>query len=227
MSQIELKASDGHTLGGYEANPTGKPRGGIVVVQEIFGVNSHIRSICDRFAAEGYVAIAPAIFDRFERDFETGYTPENVELAKALIAKFDMGKCLLDVAAAREAVGSAGKIGIVGFCLGGSVAFATATRLDGFSAATCFYGGMAQKFAGEKARCPVQFHFGADDASIPPENYLEVKAKQPGAEFYVYENAGHGFHCDARGSYTQAASALAWQRTLDFFARRVAAGPGV
>jgi carboxymethylenebutenolidase len=222
-----LKASDGHTLGAYEAKPSSAPRGGIVVVQEIFGVNSHIRSICDRLAAEGYVAVAPAVFDRFERDFETGYSPENVELAKGLIPKFDMGKCLLDVAAAREAIGSAGKIGIVGFCLGGSVAFASATRLDGISAASSFYGGMAQKFAGEKARCPVQFHFGADDASIPPENYLEVKEKQPDAEFYVYENAGHGFHCDARASYAPAASALAWQRTLDFFARHVALGPGL
>lgn len=222
MSKIELTAADGHTLGAYRADPTDAPRGGIVVVQEIFGVNSHIRAICDRLAAEGYVAVAPAIFDRFAPDFETGYTAENVEHAKTLIPKFDMGKCLLDVAAARDALAGAGKVGIVGFCLGGSVAFAAATRLDGFSAASSFYGGMANRFAGETARCPVQFHYGADDAGIPPENYNEVKAKQPQAEFYVYENAGHGFHCDQRGSYAPAASALAWRRTLDFFARTLA-----
>ncbi|MGK9055320.1 dienelactone hydrolase family protein [Neorhizobium petrolearium] len=224
MANITLTASDGHTFGAYEAKPAGILSAGIVVVQEIFGVNSHIRSICDRLAAEGYVAIAPAIFDRFEPDFETGYTAENVELAKTLLPKFDMGKCLLDVAAARDAVASAGTIGIVGFCLGGSVAFAAATRLEGFSAASSFYGGMTQKFADEKAHCPVQFHYGADDAGIPPENYLEVKAKQADAEFYVYENAGHGFHCDARASFAPAASALAWRRTLDFFAKHVAVG---
>lgn len=222
MSKIELTATDGHTLGAYRADPTGAPRGGIVVVQEIFGVNSHIRAICDRLATEGYAAVAPAIFDRFAPDFETGYTAENVEHAKTLIPKFDMGKCLLDVAAARDALAGAGKVGIVGFCLGGSVASAAATRLDGFSASSSFYGGMANRFAGETARCPVQFHYGADDAGIPPENYNEVKAKQPQAEFYVYENAGHGFHCDQRGSYAPAASALAWRRTLDFFARTLA-----
>lgn len=222
MGKIELTAGDGHRLGAYRADPKGAPRGGIVVVQEIFGVNSHIRSICDRLAAEGYAAVAPAIFDRFERDFETGYSPENVEHAKTLIPKFDMGKCMLDVAAARDALASTGKVGIVGFCLGGSVAFAAATKLDGFSAASSFYGGLANKFAADKARCPVQFHYGADDTGIPPENYNEVKAKQPQAEFYVYDNAGHGFHCDQRGSYAPAASTLAWQRTLDFFARNVA-----
>ncbi len=221
MAQKELTASDGHRLGAYVAMPDGKPRGGIVVVQEIFGVNSHIRSICDRLAAAGYAAIAPAIFDRFERDFETGYSPEDIERAKALIPRFQMDACLLDIDAARAAIDSAGKVGIVGFCLGGSVAFATATRLDGFSGASCFYGGMVQKFAGERPRCPVQFHFGADDASIPPENYLDVKARQPDAEFHLYQGAGHGFNCDQRQSYEPAAAALAWERTLDFFGRTV------
>jgi len=222
MSQIILKASDGHTLGAYRADPEGAPKGGIVVVQEIFGVNSHIRSICDRLAAQGYAAIAPAIFDRFEREFETGYTPQNIEHAKTLIPKFDMGKCLLDVAAARDALASTGKVGIIGFCLGGSVAFAAATKLDGFAAASSFYGGMSNRFAGDKARCPVQFHYGADDAGIPPENYNEVRTKQPQAEFHLHENAGHGFHCDQRGSFAPEASARAWKHTLDFFARHLA-----
>lgn len=221
MAELELTAQDGHRLGAYRAGPSGKPRGGIVVVQEIFGVNAHIRSICDRLAGAGYAAIAPAIFDRFERDFETGYTPADIERAKALMPRFKMDACLLDVAAARDAVASAGKVGILGFCLGGSVAFAAATRLDGFSAASCFYGGLIQNFAGERARCPVQLHYGAEDASIPPENYNDVKAKQPDAEFYVYEGAGHGFNCDQRQSYEPAAAAVAWQRTLDFFARHV------
>lgn len=221
MGRIELTAGDGHRLDAYEAKPQGAPRGGIVVVQEIFGVNAHIRSICDRLAALGYEAVAPAIFDRIERRFETGYTPENVELAKGLIPRFGMDACLLDIAAARDAVAPAGKVGIIGFCLGGSVAFAAATRLDGFSGASCFYGGLIQKFAGERARCPVQLHYGADDASIPPENYLDVKARQPDADFHVYENAGHGFNCDQRASYAPAAAALAWRRMQDFLARTV------
>ena len=221
MGQMELTARDGHRLGAYAAAPAGNPRGGIVVVQEIFGVNAHIRSICDRLAAAGYPAVAPAIFDRFERDFETGYAPADIERAKGLMPSFQMDACLLDVAAARDAVASAGKVGIVGFCLGGSVAFAAATRLDGFAAASCFYGGMIQKFAGERARCPVQLHYGADDASIPPENYLDVNARQPDAEFHVYEGAGHGFNCDQRQSYEPASAALAWRRTLDFLARHV------
>jgi len=221
MAELELTAQDGHRLGAYRAEPSGTPRGGIVVVQEIFGVNAHIRSICDRLAGAGYAAIAPAIFDRFERNFETGYAPADIERAKVLMPRFEMDACLLDVAAARDAVASAGKVGVLGFCLGGSVAFAAATRLDGFAAASCFYGGLIRNFAGEHARCPVQLHYGADDASIPPENYNDVKAKQPDAEFYFYEGAGHGFNCDQRQSYEPAAAAVAWRRTLDFFARHV------
>ncbi len=219
MAHLELTAADGHRLAAYRADPAGAARGAVVVVQEIFGVNSHIRSICDRLAEAGYVAIAPAIFDRYERDFETGYSPAEIERAKALMPGFQMDACLLDIEAARAQVAGAGKVGIVGFCLGGSVAYAVAARLPGFAAASSFYGGMVARLADQPPMCPVQFHFGADDASIPPENYNAVQAKRPEAEFHVYENAGHGFNCDQRGSYAPGPAALAWQRTLDFLAR--------
>ena len=221
MTTLRLTASDGHELDGWLATPQGTPRGGIVVVQEIFGVNSHIRSICDRLASEGYLALAPAIFDRIERDFECGYSPEEIAVARGFIPRFDMEGCLRDVDAARARVSEAGKVGIVGFCLGGSVAYGAAARLDGFSGASSFYGGMVNKLVSQPATCPMQFHYGADDTGIPPENYEAVRAACPEAEFYVYENAGHGFNCDQRASYAPEAAALAWSRTLDFLARTI------
>jgi len=219
MAMIDLTAGDGHRLGGWLAEPEGESRGGVVVIQEIFGVNSHIRSICDRLAAVGYRALAPAIFDRIERDFETGYTPEDIARARAMIPAFDMDKGLLDVAAARDFLAGSGKVGVVGFCLGGSVAYAVAARLDGFAAASSFYGGMVNRLVAQPPRCPVQFHYGADDTGIPPENYNAVQAALPEAEFHVYRNAGHGFNCDQRASYQPEAAALAWKRTLEFLGR--------
>lgn len=219
MAMIDLTAGDGHRLAGWLAEPEGESRGGVVVIQEIFGVNSHIRSICDRLAAVGYRALAPAIFDRIERDFETGYTPEDIARARAMIPAFDMDKGLLDVAAARDFLAGSGKVGVVGFCLGGSVAYAAAARLDGFAAASSFYGGMVNRLVAQPPRCPVQFHYGADDTGIPPENYNAVQAALPEAEFHVYRNAGHGFNCDQRASYQPEAAALAWKRTLEFLGR--------
>lgn len=216
MPNIELTASDGHVLGAYRADPAGKPKGGIVVIQEIFGVNSHIRSICDRLAALGYVAIAPAIFDRTERDFQSGYTPEDVERARAFIANPDFGSFLRDTEAARSAIADAGKTGIVGFCLGGSIAFLAATRLDGFSAAVGFYGGRINAYADEKPKCPVQLHYGSEDHGIPTSNVESVRARRPDCDIYVYEGAGHGFNCDERASYHPEAAKLAWTRTIAF-----------
>jgi carboxymethylenebutenolidase len=164
---LTLTTSDQHRLGAYRADPQGKPKGGIVVAQEIFGVNSHIRNVCDRLAAAGYVAAAPALFDRFVRDFESGYSPDEVAHARGFLAKIDWGKMLLDIEAGVNEVKSAGPVGVVGFCMGGSVAFLAATRLDGLSAAVAFYGGQIVKYADEKPKCPVQMHFGEQDAGIP------------------------------------------------------------
>lgn len=217
MPHISLTASDGHTLGAYRADPDGAPRGGIVVIQEIFGVNSHIRSICDRLAADGYAAIAPALFDRIERDFESGYSPEEVEKARSFLAAPDFDAYLRDTDAARVALDGAGKAEIVGFCLGGSVAFAAATRLDGFSAAVGFYGGRIAAMADETPRIPTQLHYGSEDGSIPMSNVETVRAKRPDVDIFVYEGAGHGFNCDARASYHPDAAKLAWERTMAFF----------
>ncbi len=215
---LSLITSDHHTLGAYRADPQGKPKGGIVVAQEIFGVNSHIRNVCDRLAAAGYVAVAPALFDRFVRDFESGYSPDEVAHARKYLGNIDWGKMLLDIEAGVKDVQAAGPVGVVGFCMGGSVAFLAATRLPGLSAAVAFYGGQIVKYADEKPKCPVQMHFGDQDASIPTSDVEIIKKKRPDTEIHVY-SAGHGFNCDERGSFHDASAKLAWQRTLDFLGK--------
>lgn len=221
MTDLTLIASDGHSFGAYQAEPAGAPRGAIVVIQEIFGVNSHIRSICDRLAEEGYVAIAPALFDRTERNFECGYTPEEIENARGFIAAPNWDEFVMDTEAARVQVASVGKVGVVGFCLGGSVTFLAATRLPGFAAASGFYGGAISNFADETPRCPVQLHYGAEDGGIPMSNVDGVRAKRSDCDIFVYEGAGHGFHCDQRGSFDDDSSKVAWGRTLELFKEHV------
>ena len=166
-NHITLTASDGFKLGAYRADPTGTPKGGLVVIQEIFGVNHHIRAVCDRFAALGYVSVAPAIFDRYQPNFESGYTPAEIEVARGYIGKADMGKMLADTQAAIDSIQSVGKVGITGYCLGGSIAFLAACRLKGLACAIGYYGGMIAKNADEKPKVPTMLHFGETDASIP------------------------------------------------------------
>ncbi|MFN3348293.1 dienelactone hydrolase family protein [Pseudorhodoplanes sp.] len=210
-----LTTTDNHSLGAYRADPAGAAKGAMVVAQEIFGVNSHIRNVCDRLAAAGYVAVAPALFDRFERDFQSGYSPEEVAHARSFLGKIDWTKMLLDIQAGIDSVKSAGPVGVIGFCMGGSAAFLAATRLTGLKAAVAFYGGQIVKYADEKPKCPVQMHFGETDASIPMSDVEIVKQKRPDCEIYVYP-AGHGFNCDERASFHDASATLAWERTLAF-----------
>jgi carboxymethylenebutenolidase len=212
---FSLTAADNHSLGAYRADPAGKPKGAMVVVQEIFGVNSHIRNVCDRLAAEGYVAVAPALFDRFVRDFQSGYSADEVAHARTYIAKIEWPKILLDIQAALDEVKPAGPLGVIGFCLGGSAAFLSATRLNGLKAAVAFYGGQIVKFADEKPKCPMQMHFGETDASIPMSDVAIVKEKRPDCEIYTYP-AGHGFYCDERASFHNPSATLAWERTVAF-----------
>jgi carboxymethylenebutenolidase len=217
--QLSLTTPDQHQLGAYRAEPKGMPKdrikGGLVVAQEIFGVNSHIRNVCDRLAAAGYVAVAPALFDRFVRDFESGYSPGEVAHARTYLAKIDWSKMLLDIEAGVKEVQSAGPVGVVGFCMGGSIAYLAATRLSGLSAAVAFYGGQIVKHANEKPKCPVQMHFGDQDTSIPLSDVETIRQKRPDTEVHVYP-AGHGFNCDERASFHEGSAKLAWQRTLDF-----------
>lgn len=212
---FSLTTTDNHSLGAYRADPAGRPKGAMVVAQEIFGVNSHIRNVCDRLAAQGYVAVAPALFDRFVRDFQSGYSPDEVAHARTYIAKIEWPKMLLDIQAGLDEVKSIGPLGVIGFCLGGSAAFLSATRLNGLKAAVAFYGGQIVKFADEKPKCPVQMHFGETDASIPMSGVEIIKQKRPDCEIYTYP-AGHGFYCDERASFHNPSATLAWERTIAF-----------
>jgi carboxymethylenebutenolidase len=219
-SKISLTASDGFKLGGYRAEAAGTPKGGLVVIQEIFGVNHHIRNVCDRFAALGYTSVAPAVFDRMTPDFECGYTPEEVEHARSFIPKIDWAAMMRDTAAAIASVSSVGKVGIVGYCMGGSVAFLAACNLTGLSCAIGYYGGAIAKNADKAPKVPTLLHFGDQDHSIPLTDVALVKEKRPDCEIYVY-HAGHGFSCDERGSYNEAAHKEALGRTLAWLQKYV------
>jgi carboxymethylenebutenolidase len=220
---ITLTASDKFELGAYRTTPTGTPKGAVVVIQEIFGVNHHIRTVCDRFAVQGYVAIAPAIFDRIERNFQSGYSEEEVAIARKFVAKPDWPAMLRDTQAAIDAVQDVGPVGIIGFCLGGSVAYAAATKLTGLSAAVGYYGGAIVRFADDKPTVPTQLHFGERDHGIPLSDVEIIRAKRPEVEVFVYDGAQHGFGCDERASYDKASAELARQRSLAFLAKHLAA----
>jgi carboxymethylenebutenolidase len=218
---IKLKASDNFQLGGYRADPASAPKAAVVVIQEIFGVNHHIRAVCDRFAGNGYVAIAPAIFDRIEPNFQSGYSPEEVAVARKFVANPDWPAMLRDSQTAIDAVKDVGPVGMIGFCLGGSVAYAAATKLSGLSAAIGYYGGAIVRFADDAPKVPTQLHFGEKDAGIPLGDVDIIRAKRPDVEIHVYPGAQHGFNCDERASYDPASSGIAKQRSLDFFARHL------
>ncbi len=217
---IELTAGDGFRLSAWRADPVGTPRGAIVVAQEIFGVNSHIRSVCEGFAADGYVAIAPALFDRHEPGVDIGYTPEDVAKGRALKALAGIDTALQDVAAARDAVAASGKVAVVGYCWGGYVAWMAAARLPGFACAIAYYGGGILDAAAEVPRCPLMGHFGERDGGIPVAGVRELMTKHPQAEIFIYA-ADHGFNCDQRAAYDAAAAKLARERTLQFLRRHV------
>jgi len=218
---IELKAKDGFALSAYRAEPSGKPRGGLVVIQEIWGVNSHIRSVADGYAADGYLAIAPALFDRVERGVVMDqYTPDTMQKGIGYMQKVNVEHALMDVRAAVETASSAGKVGVVGFCFGGRMAWLAASRVDGIAASVPYYGGGIPGLASEKPKCPVMLHFGERDAHIPVESVEQFKKAHPALPVYLYP-ADHGFNCDQRSSYDAAAAKLARERTLAFFRQHV------
>ena len=217
---IELTASDGHRFAAYRAEPTGPARGGVVVIQEIFGVNSHIKAVTDGFAADGYVAIAPAMFDRVERDVDLGYTAETVAAGRALKAKVATDDAMKDVAAAVAAAAPSGKVGMVGYCWGGFVAWMAAARVEGLAAAVSYYGGGVLENAGERPRCPTMLHFGDRDSISPPDKVDAFAAAQPTLLVHLYP-ADHGFNCDPRGSHDAPSAKLARERTLELFRRHV------
>ena len=223
---IELTATDGFKFPAFEVRPTGRPKGAVVVLQEIFGLNSHIRAVTEAFAAQGYLALAPSTFHRVQPDVDMGYSPQDVAAGVALKAAVEAlppPGVLVDIQAAIDHGASAGKVGVVGYCWGGLLAWRAASLLSGLSAAVSYYGG-GMTGAAEIARtpqCPVLAHFGDHDPSIPLAGVEAFKNAQPSVEMHLYQ-AAHGFNCDHRSAYDASAAALARERTLAFFARLLA-----
>jgi len=213
---VTLKAADGHEFSAYVARPEGAAMAGLVVVQEIFGVNAHIRSVADGYARDGFLAVAPALFDRVERGVQLGYDGADMQRALGLMPKLDAERALTDIAAAMDFAASASgrKVGIVGYCFGGSMAWLAAARLHPV-VAVGYYGGRIGNYAGESLSTPVMLHFGRQDARIPAEEVAKIHAAHPEVEIYWYD-AGHGFNCNLRASYNPAAAHEARERSLRF-----------
>ncbi len=220
-SSITLTADDGHQFGAYRADPEGTPKGGIVVIQEIFGVNVHIREVCDGFAADGYLAIAPALFDRSEsKDCELGYTPDDIAAGREIIGSFSWDLCMLDIKAVVDVMNGDGlKVGTVGYCWGGSISYLCSTRLP-VQASVVYYGGQIMPYVDEKEGCPLLMHFGEHDQGIPLENVHAIDAAHPDAVVHIYD-ADHGFNCNHRGQFNEAAATQARARTLEHFAQNL------
>lgn len=219
-----IMARDGHEFQAWLAAPPGRPRGALLVIQEIFGVNSHIRAVTDQFAAEGYTAIAPSLFDRVRRGIELGYTPAEMQEGSGYVKQLDSEATRRDLAAALAVVKHSGRAGAVGYCWGGSLAYLAAGQLP-LACAVVYYGRVVS-YLDQKPRCPVMYHYGTEDKSIPLADVERIRAAFPQAAVYTYDGAGHGFNCDQRASYNPQAAALARTRTLEFFARYVAGVAG-
>lgn len=219
-TNIRLTTRDGATIGAYRAEPAGTPRGGIVVLQEIFGVNPHIRRVADGYAAQGYLAVAPALFDRVKPDVELAYDPAGMQAGVALMKDTTQDDALQDIAAAVAEAATAGKVGVVGFCWGGTLAYAAAAHLPGLAAAVGYYGGGTASMLDSKPTVPVMLHFGEQDGHIPLTDVEKIRAALPDVPVYTYP-AGHGFNCDARDSYDKPSADLALSRTLPFLREHV------
>lgn len=218
---IELTAADGHKFAAFVAEPAGKPRGGVVVIPEIFGVNSHIQQVTDGFAADGYVAVAPAMFDRVQRNYDTGYSQPEIQAGVAIMQQLKNDQSILDVEAAICEAAKGGKVGIVGYCFGGTIAWLAAARAKGLACSVPYYGGGMHGLIGEKPRVPVMCNFGETDHSPTLAQAKEIAAAHPEITAHYYPDAGHGFNCDQRGSWNADAAKLARSRTIEFFRKHL------
>jgi carboxymethylenebutenolidase len=217
---IRLTAADGHEFDAYKAVSNETPKGGICVIQEIFGANAHIREVTDGYAAAGYLAIAPALYDRAERGVDLGYTPEDMQAGRDFRAKVGDEGPVADITAVVKELQSAGKVGTVGYCWGGTLSFLAATRVDGVAGSVIYYGGQIVPYKDETSNAPLLMHFGDMDAGIPMEDVDQIKAAQPQADVHIY-NADHGFNCDHRSQYDEDSCRVARERSLVFFAQNL------
>ena len=221
---LEITAEDGHTFDAYRVTPEGAPHAGLLVIQEIFGVNSHIRGVCNGFARDGYLALAPAIFDRKQRKVEFGYTTETVTGGRALKDEIGWDNPVSDMkaglASLRNSLGPNAKIGVVGYCWGGTLAWLASCRLE-TNCAVGYYGGQVGQFNDEEPKSPTMLHFGSEDAGIPLSMVDAVREAHADVQIFVYEGAGHGFNCDQRDDYNPTAFALARERTMAHFAKHL------
>lgn len=218
MGHIQLTANDDHQLSAYEGIPEGDVKGSVILIQEIFGVNPHIRSVVDGYAQDGYYTIAPALFDRLETSVELGYEAEDMEKGIQLVTDMKPENTLRDIAAAANAAkekNPQGKVAIIGYCFGGTMAWLSAASLDIFACSVCYYGGQIASLADRTPKCPTLLHFGEKDAHIPLSAVDKIREAQPTAEICVYEGVKHGFNCDARSDYDREAATLAKQRSLN------------
>ena len=215
-----IMARDGHEFQAWLVAAPARPRGALVVIQEIFGINAHIRSVTDGFAAAGYTAIAPSLFDRVRRGIELGYSDEKQQEGAGYAKQIAPETALKDIAAATAVVRHSGRTGAVGYCWGGRLAWLAACELP-LACAVIYYGKVADCLE-RQPRCPVMFHYGSADSSIPLSDVDRLRAAQPAATVHVYEGAGHGFNCEQRATYDAGAAALARTRSLEFFNRYVA-----
>jgi carboxymethylenebutenolidase len=219
-TKIKVTAEDGHQFEAYVAESASPARGAIVLIQEVFGVNSHIRLVADSYATQGFHVIAPALFDRVQRNLELDYPPTDAKQGMTAITQIGLETALKDVAASISHARSQWpglKVGVLGFCLGGSLGWLAATRLNP-AAVVCYYGGQISKHATEVPRCPVMMHFGAKDPHIGPEQIETIRQAHPELPLFVYD-AGHGFNCDQRKDFDPPSSKLARERTLEFFGK--------
>lgn len=220
---ITLAASDGHKFSAYEAKPGGKYRGGLLVIPEIFGVNAHIRNVADGYAAEGYHVLAPCLFDRVERDYDRGYTPADREDGIAIMRQLKPPEMLADINAAVERLAPEGKVGLVGYCLGGSLAWLSAALVSGLAASVGYYGGTIAANLDKRPKIPVMLHFGDDDQGIPVSDVEKVKASvdQKQVQVFRYAGAPHAFNRAGTESYRDASAKLARERTLGFLKEHI------
>lgn len=215
---VQLTTDDGQSLGAYQATPATAPKGGVVILQEIFGVTGHIQRVTDQYAEHGYLAIAPSLFDRVRPGIVLDYS--KVDAARSIMASLDLNNVVTDIQAAVATAHQAGKVAAIGYCWGGAMADLAACRLD-IDAAVAYYGRMIVEWLDEQPRCPVIYHFGANDPLIPQETIEKISNARTNHPSYVYADAGHGFNCDERDDFAPKSAKLALDRTLEFLSQHV------